>query len=184
MAKQQLSLEVPDILNQCIIRVIDTSIYDPLFPIECPKLEITPPGFWQPSEFTSLTPGFTLNATACDLGIQNSNCGNTFNDLSDGIYIIRWSVSPNNIVFVEYNHLRVTNLLNKYEKVLCCLDISNCDPPIEVQKKIIEAGFIKTLIDTAKAKVEFCHKPKEGMTIYQYACTRLERLACSCNCSC
>jgi hypothetical protein len=184
MAKQRLSLEVPDILNKCIIRVVDTSIYDPIFPVECPKLEITPPGFWQPSVFTDLDPGFTLNATACDLGIQSTNCATTMNDLVDGIYIIRWSVSPNDIVFVEYNHLRITTILTKYQKLLCCLDIANCDPPVEVQKRIQELGFIRTLIDAAKAKVEFCHNPKQGMAIYNYACTRLERLACLCNCNC
>lgn len=184
MAKQTLSLEVPEVLNDCILRVIDLSIYDPTIPLECQKLEITPPGFWQASVIENLNPGFTANITACQLGIQTTNCTNTLNALSDGLYIIRWSVSPNDKVFVEYNHLRITEALHKYSNLLCCLDIRGYDPTVEIDNHIKELGFIRTLLDAAKAKVEVCHNPKHGMEIYVYALKRLKRLSCLCSCGC
>jgi hypothetical protein len=184
MAKHTLSLDIPEILNTCIIRVIDTSNWNPDVPYECPKLEITPPGFNLPFTIENLPQGFIRNFTACDLGIQSTNCSTFQNDLSDGVWILRWSVSPNDKVFVEYNHLRTTNILNKYYKLLCCLDIRGCDPTKEIQQQLKEAQFIKTLIDAAKAKVEFCHEPRHGMDIYRYACIRLDKLACLCNCTC
>lgn len=184
MAKHVLSLEVPDLLNLCIMRIQDTSTYATNVPFDCPKLQITAPGFWQSEIITDLEEGFTVNLTACDLGLQLNNCDNYQNNLSDGLYIIKHSVAPNDIVFVEYNHLRISAALNKYQKLLCCLDGLNCDPPIEIKNKIKEAQYIRTLFDAAKAKVEFCHKPKEGMAIYKYALARLEKLACGCNCVC
>lgn len=184
MAKHVLGLEVPTVLNSCILRVIDTSIYDSSIPLECPKLEITPPGFWQPSIIENLTPGFTANITACQLGIQTTNCSNTLNSLSDGVYIIRYSVSPNDIVFVEYNHLRITIALQKYSNLLCCIDVRGYEPTKEIADHIRELGFIRTLLDAAKAKVEVCHEPKHGMDIYLYALKRLNKLSCLCGCGC
>jgi len=184
MAKQSLSLDIADFLNTCIIHIVDTSIYAPSLPITCPTLEITPPGFNLPIVITNRAPLFTANITACDLGIQQSNCDNYNNFLVDGIYIIRWSVSPNEVVFVEYNHLRIATIMTTYMNVLCKLDISNCAPDIEIEQKIREAQFIKTLIDAAKAKVEIAQNPQAGMAIYNYARQRLNKLAKFYNLSC
>lgn len=184
MAKHTLSLNVNDLLNTCILRIEDTSVYDPNLPVTCPTLEITPPGFWKASVLLDRTPNFIANLTACDLGIQTSNCGNTANVLVDGLYIIRWSVAPNNIVFVEYNHLRISTILTTYQKVLCALDLMGCSPDIETQQKIQELQFIRTLIDAAKAKVEVCHNPQRGLEIYNYAHRLLNKLAKTYNCAC
>ena len=74
MAQHVLSLEVPDTLNTCILRVADTSIYNNQIPVACPLLQITLPGFNQPAQFTDaeIQPGFNLNLTACDLAVQRS----------------------------------------------------------------------------------------------------------------
>ena len=45
MAQHALSLEIPDVLTNCIFRVIDTSTYNENVPLDCPKLQITAPGF-------------------------------------------------------------------------------------------------------------------------------------------
>ncbi len=181
--QHRLSLEIPTVSNSCILRVEDSSSYDTFLPTDCPTLEVTAPGFHSPAVITDIAPGFIANLTACDLGLQLTNCSNYTNDLSDGIYIIKWSVSPNSTVFVEYNHLRITAILNRYQKVLCCIQRTlDCDPSKETKEKIKQAQFIRTLIDVAKAKVEYCHEPKHGMGVYTYACDLLERLACSCGC--
>jgi len=181
--KHVLSLDIPIVLNKCILRISDTGIYDPLLPAVCPTLEITPPGFQDASVLTSLAPNFTANLTACDLGIQTANCDNYNNDLSDGVYIIRWSLSPNETVFVEYNHLRISAALNKYQEALCCIQKAfGSAPGQEALKKINEAQFIRTLLDAAVAEVEYCHHPKEGIITYSYALSLLEKLLCNCGC--
>ena len=48
MAKHVLSLEAPDTMNLCQIRIVDTSIYNADVEIQCPLLEITLPGFERP----------------------------------------------------------------------------------------------------------------------------------------
>jgi hypothetical protein len=120
-----------------------------------------------------------LNLTACDLGIQNAGCGTSYNDLPDGIYIIKYSVSPNEYVYVEYNHLRETKALNKVESVYCDLDLGTCDPPMQIKQKLEKIQFIQQYLKAAKAYVEYCRQPKKGMELYNYAVKLLDKLTCS-----
>lgn len=178
MGRHVLSLEAPDTRNECILRLVDTSVYDPNLPVTCPKLQITPPGFNQYFVIEDVEPGFSLNITACDIGIQTVGCGTSYTTLVDGIYILRWSVAPNEYVYAEYNHLRVTSLLNKLYKVLCSLDVSDCEPDFKVKEKLKELRFIEMMIKAAKAAVEYCHNPRRGMDIYNFAKKRLDKFSC------
>ena len=183
MAKHRLSLEVPDVLNPCIIHIADSSSYAKI-PTDCETLQITPPGFVIPCTITDLPAGFDRVFTACDMGIQITNCDNYTNNLMDGVWVLRWSVSPNDTVYVEYNYLRITAALNKYYKLLCCLDIAPCDPTPETKARLQELQLCRILFDAAKAQVEFCHQPKHGMVMYQYALERMKKLSCLCQCGC
>lgn len=184
MAQHVLSLEVPDTMNKCILRVQDTSVYNPLIAPVCPRLLITLPGFNIPVSFddTQISPGFSLNLTACDLELQKFNCGTSYDDLPDGIYIIKYSVSPNDQVFVEYNHLRITKALNIVQCILCFLDLGICAPSVEIEEKAEQLRIVRLYLDAAKAQVEFCHHPKKGMELYRYAIKLLNKLACNTNC--
>ena len=42
--------------------------------------------------------------------------------------------------------------------------------------------FIRTMIDAAKAKVEYGHSPKEGMDLYTFALGRLKKITCDVSC--
>ncbi len=183
MEKHQLALDIPDTLSKCILRIVDASIYSGVAPVECGKLEITPPGFTTAYDITDLQPAFFENISACDLGLQTANCGNTYNDFADGVYVIRYSVSPNDIVYVEYNHLRVTVALNKINDLLCCMDVQGCEPQGPLKEKLREVQLLQTLLKAAKAKVEYCHTPGQGMDIYNYVMKRLNKLSCGCGCS-
>lgn len=180
MANHKLSLESPETLNVCILRLQDTSVYNEDVTIKCPLLSITLPGFNYSVEFdeTEIAPGFNLNLTACDLEIQTLNCGSKFEGLPDGIYVIRYSVSPNDLVYVEYNHLRRTKALLCYNEALCDLDIAACAPDSETEAKLKELNFIKMYLDAAKAVVEICHNPKRGMELYSYAVKLLGKFNC------
>lgn len=180
MANHVLSLELPDTMNKCILRIVDTSVYNELSPVKCPVLQVALPGFTYSVAFdqTRIQTGFSLNLTACDLQVQTVNCGEKFNDLPDGIYVIKYSVSPNDIVYVEYNHLRITNALTKYQTLFCNLDLAACDPSTEIKAKLHKLRLIRSYLDAAKAKVEYCHEADKGMALYNYAVKLLDNMSC------
>ena len=173
----KLSLEIPTVLNSCILKIFDTSVYSEILPITCPILSITAPGYGYSVELP-FTPGDSSVITACDLQIQVANCDEELYSLPDGIYIVKYSVSPNESVFVEYNHLRITAALNRYTKILCELDLAACEPSEKIKKKLELLREARTYLDAAKAKVEYCHEPQKGMTLYNYAIKLLNKLDC------
>lgn len=180
MAQHVLSLEVPDTLNKSIIRLADTSVYSSSVALECPLLQIAVPGFNTSIAIPNVEPEFcNLVLTACDLGLQNTECGTTYGELPDGIYIIKWSVSPNDVVYVEYNHLRITQALVMIRNAYCNLDLGVCDPPADKKKKLEDLQFIQSLFEAAKSYVEYCHTPDKGMQLYSYAMKLLKKFDCS-----
>ena len=180
MAQHILSVEAPDTMNSCVLKLVDTSVYSPYVPYECPILEITVPGFNYSVQFGEnvVQQNFILNLTACDLEIQTLDCGTSFGDLPDGIYVIKYSVAPNDKVYVEYNHLRITKALTCYNEAMCELDIGACDPDAELTKKLKSLREIKSYLDAAKAKAETCHEPMQAMDLYNYAMKRLGKFDC------
>jgi len=184
MARHVLSLEIPDTLNKCIFRVVDTSVYAPDVAVTCPLLQITLPGFIHPVNIAppQINPGFNANLTACDLGIQVADCGTTFYDIPDGIYIVKYSVEPKDLVYVEYNHLRMTCALNKVRQIYCELDMGACLPSETIMSKLEKIRLIQQQLNAAKAYVEDCHDPKGGMELYKYAVSQLDKLSCGAVC--
>tara|TARA_Y100001937_G_C6998640_1_gene275418 strand:- start:465 stop:650 length:186 start_codon:yes stop_codon:yes gene_type:complete len=57
-----------------------------------------------------------------------------------------------------------------------------CEPESERAEVIRELGYIKTLIDAAVAKVEYCQSATEGMELYNYAKRLLGKIDCSATC--
>lgn len=186
MQKHNLILDIPDTLALCALIINDISSYNHNDPnLCCPMLEITPPGFSRPIVFNNnnsniiLNWNFSLALTACDMGLQTKGCNEELCDLPDGIYIIRYSVSPNDVVYVEYNHLRITSALNKYRDVLCCIDLNKDKLGYEHVKLMSMLADFRTYLDGAKAMVENCHRPKEGMDMYSHALEILDKINCN-----
>jgi hypothetical protein len=177
MANHVLSLEVPTVLNTCVMTVMDTSVYTDLIPVVCETLAITVPGFAYSVELP-VTYGFIKNVTACDLGIQTADCGSSYVDIPDGVYVIKYSVSPNDQVYVEYNHMRISKALSLYNKVLCQVDVNACDPPFIIKEKLEALRMIFMYLQAAKSKVETCHEPQKGMSLYNYAMKLLKKMSC------
>jgi hypothetical protein len=179
-----LSLEIPDTLNRCILRIVDTSVYDPNIAATCPLLQVTLPGFIHPVNFSppQIVPGFNANLTACDLGIQVSDCNTTFYDIPDGIIVVKYSVEPRDFVYVEYNHLRITCASNKIRQIYCELNMGACEPSTTVLEKLNKIRLIQQQLLAAKAYVEDCHDPKKGMELYKYAVSQLAKLSCGNSC--
>jgi len=180
-SKHQLSLELPDTNNIKVLRLFDTSLYAEDLAIDCGTLRITSPGFNLPVAIEILK-GFNIVLNACSLGLQRTNCQDASQPIPDGVYVINYSVAPNTSVFVEYNHLRTTQTINKYFNLLCDLEMSGCEPGADVKEKLEELRLIKSFIDAAKAKVEYCHEPQAGMELLIYAQKRLNKYATECAC--
>jgi len=187
--KHQLSLEVPDTNNCSVFRVLDTSTYSNKVPITCAKLEITAPGYNQPVVIdvtlvvdpqTHNLVNFSYVLNACTLGLQTTGCGQESEIIPDGIYNLKYSVSPNDKVYVEYNYLRVCQLLNSYYEQLCKLEIHACEPSADIKASLDELRLIKSFIDAAKAKVEQCNELDEGMDLLNYAKKRLQKYSGEC----
>jgi len=180
MANHVLSLEVPTVLNTCVLTIMDTSVYTDLIPVTCETLAITVPGFDYSVEIP-VEAGFIQNITACSLNLQTADCGTSYVNIPDGIYIIKYSVSPNDQVYVEYNHLRISHALNIYNNILCNVDVNACDPPFKIKEKLEALRMIFMYLQAAKSKVEFCHEPQKGMSLYNYALKLLNKMDCK-NC--
>ena len=180
-AKHILSLEIPTSSNCNIFSIRDTSQYIDDLNISCPELLITSPGFKNP-QLIEVPSGFDLNLNACALGIQTQGCDSEVTTIPDGIYVVRYRVKPYDKSYVEYNFLRVTTLLSSYHEKLCELDMKPCEPTIEFKQTLAEMHYIKTMIDAAKAKVEYAHSPHEGMELYDFAKKKLKKITCDICC--
>jgi hypothetical protein len=182
--KHALSLYIPDTMNDWSLTIQDTSVYSDIIPITCPTLQILVPGFVSAVTVNDqtmpnpLAPNFTRTFTACDLELQTQSCGTQYDCLPDGVYVIKYSVSPNDVVYVEYNHLRMVKALKKWNTKLCELELAPCDPPSEKKSKLDELMKIKAYFEAAKNMVEFCHRADKGMELYNFANKLLDKLDC------
>jgi hypothetical protein len=175
--KHILSLEIPTVSNCEVLCVKDTSQYTTKLEVDCSELLITMPGFTAPV-LIKVDEKFDLCLNACVLALQKVDCGTKRTKLPDGVYVVRYSVSPNDKVYVEYNHLRITNLLTTYYQKLCDIDVKPCEPSSEREDLLREMNYIKTLIDAAVAEVEYCSNPNKGMELYNYAEKLLNKIIC------
>jgi len=107
--KHILSLEIPTVSNCDLLCIKDTSQYSKELAVDCEELLITLPGYTVPV-LIKVDKDFDMCLTACTLALQKTECGTVQQNIPDGIYIIKYSVSPNSKVYVEYNHLRVIQM--------------------------------------------------------------------------
>ncbi len=186
MSKNLLTLEVPDVMTDCILKIEDLSWYDQLLQYSCPTVQILAPGFTQCVTFNDTTEptvfkNFAFNLTACDLGLQIDQCGLEFAIIPDGVYGIKYSISPNDLQYVEINHLRVTSLRKRLKQAWVKLDLGACQPPDQVQKQFDMLMQITGYIDAAKASVEVNLDYNKGMYLYNWAKKLMDKAECK-NC--
>lgn len=177
MGKHVLALDVPPVYNEGVLVIDDISIYDPLLGINCPTLQITYPGALEPVAIT-VVPGFREKLNACMIGLLTSvQCSDQCPCIPDGIYNIQYSVQPNDKVFVEYNHLRVTRTVNKWMQMLCNLDLQCCVPDATMSQTLNDMYIIRGYISTAVASVQNCHKNQDGINLLAFANSLLDKMS-------
>jgi hypothetical protein len=178
--EHKLGLEIIPTSNAQILKVVDASIYSDELPFVCPKLLVTAPGFQFSAEIIPAQ-NFNLTLTACDLGIQTAQCDSKHFDISDGVYALKYSVSPNEYVFVEYNHLRLTKISNRIRGIYCELEIGALQPTAKTQQKLDKINEVENYLKAAQSSIEMCRDYKKGIELYNYAQKLLDRIDCK-NC--
>lgn len=178
MAKHLLALEVPDITNEGIFVVDDTSIYTASLPVDCQNLQITAPGFNSPTVLIPIEKNFRLVLNACTLGIINSTgCSDGCPNLPDGIYQLYYSVAPNNLVYVSYNYLRVTKTVNRLNTFLRELQLPNCLPDRELETTLQDIDIIRNYIRSAQTNInDSCGNVIDGVNQFRFANELMEKM--------
>jgi len=200
MGKHILQLNFPDTTNEGVFLIDDISIYDPtllsttsssasstgsLSPhpcsgvmVPCGNLQVTPPGFYSPTSLSVQYGNFRLVLNACTLGILGTTgCTDGCPALPDGMYDIRYSVAPNDQVFVEYKILRITQALNRYYNLLCRINLTPCLPSQDTDYQIRSLETIYTYLIAAKTTVENEHQFTDGMNLYRFAVGLMDKMS-------
>lgn len=191
MGQHILQLSFPDCTNEGVFLIKDISIYSgwtsgivPIpgavpIPISCANLQITSPGFYSPT-LLDVIPGYDLVLNACTLGVVGVNgCTDACPALEDGMYNIRYSVSPNDQVFVEYKVLRIVKALNRYYKLLWKLNLQPNLPDTDTQYQLQQLDIVYNYLISAKVTVENEHQFTDGMNLLRYAVSLMDKMSYS-----
>lgn len=155
--------------------VEDASIYNNALPITCGQLTIKAPGFKYPHTFETL-PEFKFKVNLGNLGLQNVNTVNCLGELPDGNYEIRYSINPNDKLFVEYNYYNTAQLYRDYIKQLCTFFNNMCNMSKKEQEEEKDRLFeIRQLIDYAKSSAEDCNDVDTADSFYNSAKDKLKK---------
>ena len=98
-----LYLDIIQTINLATLRVNDVSVYAEDAPISNAIIEITPPTYTFPSLALRVNRGFSTVFNSSNLRIAPAT-GGVKSPLPDGNYFIRYSVAPNQSVYVAYNY--------------------------------------------------------------------------------
>ncbi len=188
MGRHILQLSFPDCSNEGVFVIDDISIYDGLatgisgttstgIPVTCANLQITSPGQSTPTSL-SVIPQHRLILNACVLGlIASTACSSNCPDLPDGLYNIRYSVAPNDLVYVEYKILRTVRAVNRRNLMLCKVGLTPCLPDADVQSELRDLDIILDYLTSAKVTVENEHQYADGITQYKFAVEMMDKMS-------
>ena len=132
MADLKLDFLVIPTYNLQTLGIADASTYPASPPVTSPTIEIDVPGFG----IVSLP--FNIN----DFNIYNSTSlgltpvGEPLVPLPDGIYYIKYSVTPAFENYVQKSIMRIDQLQEKFDSAFMKLDMMECDRAIKTQAKV------------------------------------------------
>jgi hypothetical protein len=181
--QSKLSLQFYEDYNTHSLTVIDRSIYNQDITASCERLLITLPGFTHPITIDNVDKNFNRALTAQDFKLVNYHtCNCDMMDLPDGLYIVNYSICPNDLVYVEYNYLRQTKVYKKYFSKLCSLQLLGCEGNNKTAEIIKKLKNIEMYLQAAKAYVEECGAPQRGLELQEYAIKLLDKINTDCGC--
>lgn len=169
-----------DLLNPKILTVRDTSYYEEDYEVTGGLLEISYPGSNVIVEIDDVLSGFFQIINSNTLGITNAQTSSNLADLPDGIWTLRYSIDPNDELFVEYTFLRNTLQMVDYVNAYCKLDIRLCEEK-HYKEKLEKLKDIYNLIKAAEYYVDCCRN-SDAIKVYNKASQLLEEFHDDCHC--
>jgi hypothetical protein len=151
MSNLKLDILVIPTYNTLTLAVADASTYPTDPPnVSGSNLEINVPNFG------IVNIPFVVNElnifSSANLGITPVG---TNQPLPDGIYFLKYTVSPPHINFVEKSFMRVDRLQEKFDEAFMKLDMMECDRAIKMQAKV-ELTTVSFFINGAIAAANNC----------------------------
>jgi len=149
MADLKLDILVVPTYNTLTLGIADASTY-PSTP-SAPTIQITVPGFgivtlpFVPNDFN------LFNSTI--LGITGP--ADDLLPIPDGVYYLKYSITPAYINYVDRTIIRVEQLQEKFDAAFMKLDMMECDLAIKTQSKV-ELNSIYFFIQGAIAAANNC----------------------------
>jgi hypothetical protein len=126
----KLDILVIPTYNTLTLGVADASTYDGT--PSAPTMDITIPGFGDVSIPFNINDFNVYNSTI--LGI--TQMGDPLLPLPDGLYTLKYTITPANEYFVVRNIMRVEQLQEKFDAAFMKLDMMECDLAIKTQQKV------------------------------------------------
>lgn len=130
----KLSFNVIDTHDFKTLGIVDTSWYNPDITVETPTIEIFPPGFTY-----AASPFFMIKAlniyNSNGLGITKASCEEELIDLPDGLWKVKYSICPNDKLYIEKFFLKTDKLQCRYTQAFLNLDLSKVDSDSELKKR-------------------------------------------------
>lgn len=151
MPTLKLDILVIPTYNTLLLGVADASTYptDPPSVLD-PTIEINVPNFG--TVFLPFVPNELNVFNSSNLGITSAG---TNDPLPDGIYYLKYTVTPAYENFVEKSIMRVDRLQEKFDEAFMKLDMMECDRALKAQAKT-ELTTISFFINGAMAAANNC----------------------------
>lgn len=176
MARHILQLEVPRTFNSGVLLLKDISIYTPAIPVMCSELQILPPGFNQPA-ILEVQQGFDLVLNGCTMGIlPSTSCADGCPELPDGVWWFQYTVSPSNLVYVQYDYLRTVRAWNRLNSLLCDLPLDCTLPDQQLKYDIGNIALIREYLEAAQTYVNVRHEMTRGIDMYRWAVDLMDKM--------
>lgn len=140
--RSKLNFNIVDTHDFKTLGILDVSTYNPDIAIEEVRIEILPPGYK-----IAASPFFMHGAlnvyNSHGVGITKASCGDELIDLPDGLWKIKYSICPNDLLYVERFFLKTDKILCKLENAFLSLDLNSCDRDVDNDKleKLEEIEF-------------------------------------------
>jgi len=170
----QLNVEPLETCDCKTLAILDTSYY-PVTPTN-PTLVIEMPGF-VPVQFNFVV-GQVNTYNSYSLGLSTINTVDSLIDLPDGLYMLTYSVSPNDQLFETKHYLRTCQIEYKFAQKFA-KTVNYCETDSKYMRKLQQ---IEVLIEGAKANAKVCN-PLKAVELYKKANELLDRLDTKC-CNC
>lgn len=179
MAKTALDINIVKTHNIRTIGIADTSVYATSI-INGPVIEITPPGFKKVALDFTVKSVNIFNSNS--LKITNACSEQDLSPLPDGIWKIKYSITPALDNYVEKSFMRTDYIRCMYDRAFLGIDMSNCVGCTSdlIHTKKNELQEIRLLIDGAVASANDCDEDG-AMYKYRKAMDKLKRIKqCEC----